>query len=255
MSGGKTVGIILIATSLSYRQAHACVDGSDMIYNVGFATYDFGGRGEDWIDRDLLTIPQDRIASVTVGDVTLERKDGQFTVAGLANHEEVAENQVNRFIRAISQPTFDSIQGKGEDELAKLNAPDIQITVKCSALTNTRKKQVAPTYSPHQRTTTCFGSPRPISSPSLSYGRGFRALVSARFIPISVSGEGRLVRRLPESGSRNARWVIRRDADVGSTASVGSLAKSYFDCPDADRVKPLAGSHQAIASCESRHRN
>jgi hypothetical protein len=132
MSGGKTVGIILIATSPSYRQAHARVDGSDMIYTVGFATYDFGGRGEDWIDRDLLTIPQDGIASVTVGDVTLERKDGQFTVAGLANHEEVAENQVNRFIRAISQPTFDSIQGKGEDELAKLNAPDIQITVKCS---------------------------------------------------------------------------------------------------------------------------
>jgi hypothetical protein len=109
---------------------------------------------------------------------------------------------------------------------------------------------------PHSRG---LGRPAPVSGRQLlailSYGHGFRAPVSARFIPISVSGEGRLVRRLPESGSRNARWVIRRDADVGSTASVGSLAKSYFDCPDADRVKPLAGSHQAIASCESRHRN
>jgi hypothetical protein len=34
-----------------------------------------------------------------------------------------------------------------------------------------------------------------------SFGRGFRAPVSARFFPISVSGEGRLVRLLPETGS------------------------------------------------------
>ena len=34
---------------------------------------------------DLLSIPQDKIVSVAVDDVTLERKAGQFTVAGLAN--------------------------------------------------------------------------------------------------------------------------------------------------------------------------
>jgi hypothetical protein len=33
------------------------------------------------------------------------------------------------------------------------------------------------------------------------FRRGFRAPVSARFFPISVSGEGRRVRLLPETGS------------------------------------------------------
>jgi hypothetical protein len=39
------------------------------------------------------------------------------------------------------------------------------------------------------------------------FGRGFRAPVSARFFPISVFREGRLVRLLPETGLRNARRV------------------------------------------------
>jgi hypothetical protein len=47
----------------------------------------------------------------------------------------------------------------------------------------------------------------------LSFGREFRAPVSARFFPISVSGEGRRVRLLPETGS-------------GLTAAVYSLGRS-----------------------------
>jgi hypothetical protein len=47
-----------------------------------------------------------------------------------------------------------------------------------------------------------------------SFGRGFWALVSARFFPISVFGEGRLVRLFPETGSRNARKRARRRCGV-----------------------------------------
>jgi hypothetical protein len=131
-SGGKSVGTILIGTSPSYRQVHARVDGGDSIYDVTLATYDVGVRGEEWINRDLLSIPQDKISSIAVGDLTLEHKDGKFTVAGLTNDEQVVENEVTRFVRAVSQPTFDTVQGKGKDELAKLDPPDIQITVKRS---------------------------------------------------------------------------------------------------------------------------
>src|ERR1700758_2361458 len=53
-----------------------------------------------------------------------------------------------------------------------------------------------------------LGSPAPVSGQPFAafryFGRGFRAPVSARYFPISVSGERRLVRLLPETGSRNA---------------------------------------------------
>jgi hypothetical protein len=72
-----------------------------------------------------------------------------------------------------------------------------------------------------------------------SFGRGFRAPVSARFFPISVSGAGRLVRLLRETGS-------------GLTAARGQqpwsavLSKSYFGGLEAglrEAVGRIASSH------------
>ncbi len=129
-SGGKSVGAVLIGTSPAFRQVHARVDGSDEVYNVAFASYDAGTRGEDWIDNGVLAIPEDKIASITAGDVTLERKDGKFTIAGLADNEEPVASAIGSLVRAVTQPVFDAVQAKGKDEVAKLTAPDIQITIK-----------------------------------------------------------------------------------------------------------------------------
>jgi hypothetical protein len=131
MSGGKPVATLL-GTSPSYRQVHARVDGGDAIFNVAFATYEAGTRGEDWMDDNILATPEDKIASITAGDVTLERKDGKFIVAGLADHEEPVATAVDGLVRAVSHPVFDAVQGKGKDEIAKLTPPDIRITVKRS---------------------------------------------------------------------------------------------------------------------------
>src|SRR5262249_26391343 len=68
-SGGKEIGKILIGTSPAFKQAHARAGNESRIYSVPFATYDAGVRGEEWMDRSLLNIPQDQIASISVGDV------------------------------------------------------------------------------------------------------------------------------------------------------------------------------------------
>src|ERR1700751_1035386 len=54
-----------------------------------------------------------------------------------------------------------------------------------------------------------LGSPAPVSGQQFAafryFGRGFRAPVSARYFPISVFGEGRLVRLLAETSSMRDR--------------------------------------------------
>ncbi len=129
-SGGKPVGTVLIGTSPAFRQVHARVDGSDEVYNVAFASYDAGTRGEDWIDNGVLAIPEDKIASITAGDVTLERKDGKFTIAGLADNEEPVASAIGSLVGAVTRPVFDAVHAKGKDEVAKLTAPDIRVTIK-----------------------------------------------------------------------------------------------------------------------------
>src|ERR1700751_752584 len=59
-----------------------------------------------------------------------------------------------------------------------------------------------------------LGCPAPISGQQFAafryFGRGFRAPVSARYFPISVSGEGRLVRLLAETNSTRDRVKLIR---------------------------------------------
>jgi hypothetical protein len=129
-SGGKEAGKIFIGTPPAFKQAHARADGGSSIYSVAFATYDAGVRGEDWMDRSLLNIPQDQIASISLGDVTLERKDNKFLLAGLSEKEKPNETAIYRLVGALSYPAFDAVSGKGPEALAKVSQPDIEVTVK-----------------------------------------------------------------------------------------------------------------------------
>jgi hypothetical protein len=145
-SAGKQVSEVLLGTSPSFKQVHARSGRDSNIYNVQFATYQADPRPEGWMDRNLLSLRDDLIASITVGDVTLERKDGRYVLAGLAEAEKPKENEVLKLASAVVHPTFDAVQGKGADALAKVNDPEIQVTVKRtdgSAITYKYKKEPA----------------------------------------------------------------------------------------------------------------
>ncbi len=129
-SGDKQAGELLLGSSPSFRQVHARVEGDDKIYSIAFSTYEAAARNEDWMDRNYLSIPEDQIASISVGDVKLERKDGKFTVPGLAEGEKLVESEVYKLAQAVSRPVFDVVQGKGSDALTKVNEPDVQVVVK-----------------------------------------------------------------------------------------------------------------------------
>ena len=129
-SGDKTLGVFLFGTSPSFRQVHARTSGNDKIYNVAFANYDAGTRGEDWMNRDLLSIGNDKIAGIAIGDVTLDRKDGKYQVAGLGEGEQQKESEVWKLVGSVTTPTFEAVQGNGSEALAKVEQPDIQVSVK-----------------------------------------------------------------------------------------------------------------------------
>jgi hypothetical protein len=132
-SGGKEIGRLFIGTSPAFKQAYARAGNESSIYSVAFAAYDAGARGEEWMDRSLLNIPQDQIASISIGDLTLDHKDGKFALAGLSQNEKPNETAIYRLAGALSYPAFDAVAGKGPEALAKVNQPDIEVTVKRTA--------------------------------------------------------------------------------------------------------------------------
>jgi Domain of unknown function (DUF4340) len=129
-SGGKEIGEILLGTSPSFKQISARAGDDGHVYSVAFAAYEAGGRGEEWMDRSLVNTHTDQIASIAIGDVTLERKDGKFVLDGLAEGQKPNETAIYRLVGALTYPAFDAVAGKGPEALAKVNGPDIEATLK-----------------------------------------------------------------------------------------------------------------------------
>jgi len=129
-SGGSKVGELLIGTSPSYRQVHVRAGDAAGIYTVELAAYDAGSGADTWMNRDLLDTPRDKIASITLGDVTIDGKDGKFTLAGLTNDQKPLPDKIDALASAIAHPLFDTVQGKGKDALAQADNPDVEAVVK-----------------------------------------------------------------------------------------------------------------------------
>jgi Domain of unknown function (DUF4340) len=146
LSGGKPAGEILIGTSPSFKHVNMRAGNDSSVYSVAFAAYDAPARAEDWLDRSLLNIPQDQIASIALGDVTLERKDGKFVLGGLTDGQKQNETAIYRLVGAISYPAFDAVAGKGAEAIAKVNEPSIEVAIKRTggtAVTLKYKKEAA----------------------------------------------------------------------------------------------------------------
>jgi hypothetical protein len=77
-----------------------------------------------------LTLPQDKVSSIEVNDVVLERKDGKFAVSGLKDGETQKDMELPAVVSAATVPAFDAVQGKGAEAQAKLEPADFQVTVK-----------------------------------------------------------------------------------------------------------------------------
>jgi hypothetical protein len=129
-SGDQELATLLIGSSPTYRQAHVRTASADEIYSAEISAYEAGARGEEWVDKTYLDIPQDKIASISIGDVVLEQKDGKFTLAGLSADQKAKPAELPPIVSAVTNPSFDVVQGKGKDALAKLEAADFEVTVK-----------------------------------------------------------------------------------------------------------------------------
>ena len=131
-SGGSELATLLLGSSPTYRQAHARAVSADEIYSVEMAAYEAGARGEEWMDKDYLDIPQDKISSISFSDIVLEKKDGRFTLFGLAADEKAKPAAIPPIVSLVTDPSFDAVQGKGDEALAKLEPADFEVTVKRS---------------------------------------------------------------------------------------------------------------------------
>lgn len=71
---------------------------------------------EQWLDRTVMNIGHDRIASVTVGDqaLTFGRQDGKFALTEPADHPKLEDYKVDDVARALELLTFQAVKADAD---------------------------------------------------------------------------------------------------------------------------------------------
>jgi len=127
-SDGK-LGEIFIGTSPSYRWAHARGPEDKAVYSVEFASYDAGTRPADWQQRDFLHMAKDDIQRVELPSLVLSRKDDGFVVEGLEDGQETDQEAAGKLVDKIAGLSFASVEGRGEEALARIGEPDLTLRI------------------------------------------------------------------------------------------------------------------------------
>lgn len=123
------LGEILIGTSPTYRYVHARASGDEAVYSVQFATYEAGTKPTEWMDRDLLHVPEDEIERIVLPTVTLVRQEDGFGIEELAEGEAEDEEAISSLIEKVARITFASVEGKGDEALARVGEPELRVEV------------------------------------------------------------------------------------------------------------------------------
>src|SRR3546814_601198 len=104
--GDGTLGEVLIGASPSFRQVHARTPEDDVVFSVAFKTYEAGTRADDWMDRQVLHIPEEEIERIVLPTVTLARAEEKFVVEGLGEGEEANAEAVSNLVDKIARLSF-----------------------------------------------------------------------------------------------------------------------------------------------------
>lgn len=123
------LGEILIGTSPSYRYVHARTPDDEAVYSVQFSTYEAGTKLTEWMDRDLLHVPEDEIKRIVLPSATLVRQDKGFALEGLSEDETADEEAVDSLVGKVARLAFASVEGKGDEALTRIDEPELTVEV------------------------------------------------------------------------------------------------------------------------------
>ena len=84
---GKQPTTMYLGSSPGFKQSHSRLEGENEIFALPLPLFEFSVNEDDWIDRELFSIPRESIEKIVFPELTLEREDGELMVKGMGADE------------------------------------------------------------------------------------------------------------------------------------------------------------------------
>lgn len=140
---------LLLGTAQGARQVLARVDGSDAIHAIALAVYEIPLKPEDWLDKAIVSVAQDDVAAIELGELKLLRgtppaqvPDAAAAVtpassapvatwtagAGLADGETLSADAAAVLVSQLAGLRIDSVLGRDAQPGYGLDRPVLALT-------------------------------------------------------------------------------------------------------------------------------
>ena len=89
-AGDKTVATLLLGDSPGFKRQFARPAGDKAVYDLDLPLFEVGNRRDDWLQRDLLHVDQDKITAVSAADWKLTKDKDAWQLAGTTDKPDPA---------------------------------------------------------------------------------------------------------------------------------------------------------------------
>lgn len=132
--GGKTLATLYLGTPEGPRQSHARRADQEKVYAVAFGLFEAPVTQADWIDKDLLQLPQEDIAAIQVNGLHLVAAiagsgDSPWQLDGAGPQDSLDPAAAARLAGRLAGLRIDAVLGREPEAGDGLDAPQLRLSV------------------------------------------------------------------------------------------------------------------------------
>ncbi len=124
--GDQTLAELYVGTSPGLRKVHVRRPGQQAIYAVAFNTFDAPLKSEDWIDKHIAQVGQDKLQRIELPTFTLVHEADGWRLADLKQNEDMLQDETGKLVGQVTTITITSVLTKAPPRIGK---PVLQYTL------------------------------------------------------------------------------------------------------------------------------
>ena len=140
-AGDDTVATLYLGSSPGMGQIHARAGDSDVIQVVELAAFDIPVKADDWIDRLMLRVPREQIATIELGGLRIARAESsedpaadsqtpqRWQADGLADGEQLDQQAADTLAERLSELSIGAVLGGEAKAEYGLSDPVLDLSV------------------------------------------------------------------------------------------------------------------------------
>ena len=125
--GNGTLATLYLGDSPGFRRLFVRADGDDAVYEAQIGLFDAPDKPDAWSDRTLLYLNKDNVQELTIGELTLERKDDGWRITDLTAGEQQDPDAVEDLTRMLTSIDFVGVLGADTESAISQEVPPLKI--------------------------------------------------------------------------------------------------------------------------------